>query len=145
MLGSPAQFFQLIKAGSALPDVGEQERELSVRGPLREFQQDIGPWTGDALRIGKVFMHYPVKRVEQLFFEVHAAMPQLNMESKPDCHVAVSRIPRSMIGVDENLCVHSPIVSNRCGRVSELGGEYDGDRAHLMSVLLTPDQAKNAE
>ncbi len=34
-------------------------------------------------------------------------MPQLNMESKPDCHVAPSRIPRSMIGVDENLCAHS--------------------------------------
>jgi hypothetical protein len=47
-----------------------------------------------------------------------------------------------MIGVDENLCVHSPIVSNRCGRVSELGGEYDGDRAHLLSVLLPPDQVK---
>ena len=34
-------------------------------------------------------------------------MPQLNMESKPDCHVAPSRIPRSMDGVDENLCAHS--------------------------------------
>jgi len=50
-----------------------------------------------------------------------------------------------MIGVDENLCVHSSIVSNRCGRVSELGDEYGGDRAHLMSVLLPPDQVKNAE
>ena len=110
LLGLASKVFQLIKAGSALSDVGEQGGELSVRGRLREFQQDIAPWTGDALRIGKVFMHDPVKRVEQLFFEVHAAMPQLNMESKPDCHVAVSRIPRSMIGVDENLCVHSPIV-----------------------------------
>src|SRR3984957_11086457 len=26
------------------------------------------------------------------------------MESKPICHVAQSRIPRSMIAVDENLC-----------------------------------------
>jgi hypothetical protein len=50
-----------------------------------------------------------------------------------------------MIGVDENLCVYSPIVRNRCSRISELGGEYDGDRAHLMSVLLPQDQAKNAE
>jgi hypothetical protein len=49
-----------------------------------------------------------------------------------------------MIGVDENLCVHSPIVSNRCGHVSELGDEYDGDRPHLVSVLLPPDQVKNA-
>jgi len=42
-LNSPflPQFFQLIKAGSALSDVGEQGGELSVRGPLREFQQDI--------------------------------------------------------------------------------------------------------
>ena len=66
--------------------------------------------------------------------------PQLNTESKPNCHVALSRIPRSMIAVDENLCVHSPIVPNRFDRVSEVGDEYGGDRAHLMSVLLPPDQ-----
>jgi len=30
--------------------------ELSVRGLLGEFQQDFAPWTGDALRIGKIFM-----------------------------------------------------------------------------------------
>ncbi len=83
MLGSPAQFFQLIKAGSALPDVGEQERELSVRGPLREFQQDIGPWTGDALRIGKVFMHYPVKCVKQFFFRIHSARPSRARSPSP--------------------------------------------------------------
>jgi hypothetical protein len=49
-----------------------------------------------------------------------------------------------MIGVDENLRAYSPIVSNKCGRVSELGDEYDGDRAHLLSVLLPPDQVQNA-
>ena len=75
LLGFAAKVFQLIKAGSTLPDVGEQVRELTVRGPLREFQQDFAPGTRDALRIGKVFMHDPVKRVEQLFFEVHAACP----------------------------------------------------------------------
>jgi hypothetical protein len=69
------QFFQLIKAGSALSDVGKQGGELRVRGPLRKFQQDIVPWTGDALRIGKVFMDYPVKCVEQLFFRIHSAHP----------------------------------------------------------------------
>ncbi|MGB8065492.1 MAG: hypothetical protein WCF26_26650 [Candidatus Sulfotelmatobacter sp.] len=74
-MGLASKVFQLIKAGSTLPDVGEQVRELTVRGPLREFQQDFAPGTGDALRIGKVFMHDPVKRVEQLFFEVHAACP----------------------------------------------------------------------
>jgi len=55
--------------------VGEQGGELSVRGLLREFQQDIAPWTGDALRIGKVFMHYPVKCVKQFFFRIHSARP----------------------------------------------------------------------
>jgi hypothetical protein len=37
LLGFAAKVFQLIKAGSALSDVGEQGGELSVRGPLREF------------------------------------------------------------------------------------------------------------
>jgi len=70
-----AKVFQLIKTWSALSDVGKQRGELSIRGPLREFQQDIAPWTVDALRIGKVFMHDSVKRVEQFFFEGHAACP----------------------------------------------------------------------
>ncbi len=59
------QFFQLVKAGSALSNVDE----LSVRGLLGEFQQDFAPWTGDALRIGKVFMHDPRKRTDQFFSE----------------------------------------------------------------------------
>jgi hypothetical protein len=77
LLNSPflPQFFQLIKAGSALSDMGKQGGELSVRGPLREFQQDLLPWTGDALRVGKVSMHYPVKCVNQLFFRIHSARP----------------------------------------------------------------------
>ena len=77
LLNSPflPQFFQVIKAGSALSDVGKQGGELSVRGPLREFQQDIAPWTVDALRIGKVLVHYPVKCVEQFFFRIHSARP----------------------------------------------------------------------
>jgi len=33
--------------------------------------------------------------------------PQLNMESKPDCHVAPAESHDPMIGVDENLCAHS--------------------------------------
>ncbi len=63
-MGFAAKVFQLIKAGSALSDVGEQGGEPSVRGPLREFQQDLASWTGDALRIGKVLMQYPVKCVK---------------------------------------------------------------------------------
>jgi hypothetical protein len=70
-----AKVFQLIKTWSALSDVGKQRGELSIRGPLREFQQDIAPWTGDALRIGKVFMHHPVKCVKQFFFRIHSARP----------------------------------------------------------------------
>ena len=90
-------------------------------------------------------LHAPPCQMRQaVLFPDPFCTPQLSTESKPNCHVALSRIPRSMIGVDENLCVHSPIVPNRCGRVSELGGEYEGDRAHLVSVLLPPDQVKNA-
>ena len=74
-MGFAAKVFQLIKTRSASSNVIEQVGELSVRGLLREFQQDFAPWTIDALRIGKVFMHDPVKRVEQLFLEVHAACP----------------------------------------------------------------------
>ncbi len=53
----------------------EQVGELSVRGLLREFQQDFSPWTVDALRIGKVFMHHSVKCIKQFFFGVHSACP----------------------------------------------------------------------
>lgn len=73
LLGFVAKVFQLIKAGSTLPDVGEQVRELTVRGLLREFQQDFAPWTVDALRIWKVFMHHSVKCIKQFFFGVHSA------------------------------------------------------------------------
>ena len=55
--------------------MGEQVRELPVRGLLREFQQDLAPGTSIVLRIGKVFMDDPIKRVEQFFFEVHSARP----------------------------------------------------------------------
>ncbi|SPF36631.1 hypothetical protein SBA1_160001 [Candidatus Sulfotelmatobacter kueseliae] len=74
-MGFAAKVFQLIKTRSASSNVIEQVGELSVRGLLREFQQDLAPWTVDVLRIGKVFMPDPVKGVEQFFFEVHAAAP----------------------------------------------------------------------
>ncbi len=86
----------------------------------------------------------PCQMRQTVLFPNPFCTPQLSTESKPNCHVALSRISRSMIGVDENPCVHSPIVPNRCGRVSELGDEYDGNRANLLSVLLPPDQVKNA-
>jgi hypothetical protein len=76
-LNSPflPQFFQLIKTGSALSNVGEQVGELNVRGLSDEFQQDFAPWTSEALRVGKVFMHDPVKYVEQFFFRIHSVCP----------------------------------------------------------------------
>jgi hypothetical protein len=77
--------------------VREQVGELSVRRLLGEFQQNFSSRAVDALRIGKVFVHDPVKCVEQFFFRIHS-----------NCHVAHSRIPRSMIDVDENLCGRSP-------------------------------------
>jgi hypothetical protein len=39
-----------------------------------------------------------------------------------------------MIGVDENLCVHSPAMPKRCGRASGFGDEYDGDCAHTSRI-----------
>src|SRR5271166_4658878 len=70
-----SQFFQLVKTGSAFSDVREQVSELSVRRLLGEFQQDFSSRTSDALRIGKVFVHDPVKCVEQFFFRIHCAHP----------------------------------------------------------------------
>ena len=61
----------------------EQVGEWSVRRLLREFQQDVAPRAVDALRIGKVFMHYPVKRVEQFFFHIHSARPGRTWSSSP--------------------------------------------------------------
>ena len=69
------QFFQLIKTGSASSDVREQVGELSVRRLLGEFQQDFSSRTGCALRIGKVFVHDPVKCVEQFFPRIHSSRP----------------------------------------------------------------------
>jgi hypothetical protein len=83
--------------------VREQVSELSaVRRLLDELQQDFSFRTGDELRIGKVFVQDPVKCVEQFFFRIHCATPGSNG------HVLPSRIPRSMIGVDENLRLVAP-------------------------------------
>jgi len=82
--------------------VREQVSELSaVRTLLGEFQQDFASRTGDPLRIGEVFVQDPVKCVEQFFFRIHCARPV-------NGHVLPSRIPRSMIGVDENLQLVAP-------------------------------------
>jgi len=65
----PPQFFQLIEAGSALSDVGENVGELGVRRPSGKLQQGFAPGTRSTLRIGKIVMHDPVKCIEQFFFQ----------------------------------------------------------------------------
>jgi hypothetical protein len=75
--------------------------KLSVRGLLRELEQGLVLWTIDALRIGKVFVQY---RSNASSSSLSKSIPQVQFEhGVPDCHVARSRIPRSMIGVDESL------------------------------------------
>ena len=64
--------------------MGEQVGELSVCGPLREFLQVIPLWTVDALRIGKVFVDDPFKRVEQFLFRIHSARPGRNWSPSSD-------------------------------------------------------------
>ena len=80
-----SKLFQLIKTRSAPSNVIEQVGELSVRRLLRELEQDLAPWTVDALRIGKVFVQYPVKRVEQFFFQIHSARPGRTWSPRLPC------------------------------------------------------------
>ena len=101
------QFFQLIKTGSASSDVREQVGELSVRRLLGEFQQDFSSPTGCA-EDWESLRARPCQMRRAVFFPNPFFAPQLNTESEPNCHLAPSRIPRSMIAVDENLCVYSP-------------------------------------
>jgi len=56
------QFFSAHQNRDALSDVREQAGEFSVRRLSGEFQQDFAFWTGDSLRIGKVFMNDPLYR-----------------------------------------------------------------------------------
>ena len=79
------QFFQFIKTGSALSYVREQLSELSVRRLADESQQDFSSRTGDALRIGEVFVHDPVQRVEQFFFQIHSARPGRTCSPRLPC------------------------------------------------------------
>jgi len=108
-LNSPflPQFFQLIKTGSASSDVREQVGELSVRRLLGEFQQDFSSPTGCA-EDWESLRARPCQMRRAVLFPNPFFAPQLNTESEPNCHLAPSRIPRSMIAVDENLCVYSP-------------------------------------
>jgi hypothetical protein len=81
--------------------VREQVSELSaVRRLLDELQQDFSFRTGDELRIGK--SSCKTLSNASFFFRIHCATPGLNG------HVLPSRIPRSMIGVDENLRLVAP-------------------------------------
>jgi hypothetical protein len=79
-----AQFFQLVEAASALSDVGEKVPQLNVRGPFRKLQQHLVSGTVDALRIGKVLMDDPFKRVKQFPFRIHSARPGCNWHPTPN-------------------------------------------------------------
>lgn len=70
-----AQFLQLIKTGSAPPDVRQYGGDLTILRLLREFQQDFCSRTIDALRIGEAFMDNPFKRIYEFFFRIHSARP----------------------------------------------------------------------
>jgi hypothetical protein len=72
---SPETMCPSPKSAERIVERDRAMRRLSVGGLLREFQEDLAPWTADVLRIGKVLMQDPLKRVEQLFFEVHSARP----------------------------------------------------------------------
>lgn len=61
-----------------MSDVGEEVRRLKVRGPFREFQQRLMSGTVDALRIGKVSMDDPFKRVKYFLFRIHSVHPDCN-------------------------------------------------------------------
>jgi hypothetical protein len=69
------QFFELIKTGSTLADVSQHLRQLSIRGLFGKFPKDFAPWTVNALRIGKVFVHDALKGVVQLLFNIHPELP----------------------------------------------------------------------
>jgi len=90
-----AQFFQLIKTGSALTDVGEQMGQLSIHGLLGKLPKDFAPWAVNAPRIREVFMHDAVKGVEELFFNIHSARPIEHGVQRPTAMFTMSRIPRS--------------------------------------------------
>jgi hypothetical protein len=47
-----------------LSDVGQKVPQLNVRGPFRKLQQRFVSGTVDALRIRKVLMDDPFKRVK---------------------------------------------------------------------------------
>jgi hypothetical protein len=85
LLSFASKVFQLIKTRGAFSNVGEQVGELSVRGLSHEFQQNFTPRTGDAPRVGKVFMHDPVKCVAQFFFGFHDACPEQNPTIRDRC------------------------------------------------------------
>jgi hypothetical protein len=68
---SSAEFSQFIETGSTPSDVNQYGGV--VDGPRfgRQFLQGGASRTVDALRIGIVFMHNPVKRIKQFLLQIH--------------------------------------------------------------------------
>lgn len=112
-----AQFFQFVKAGSALLDVREKARLLDVPGSFRESQQGLTSWTADALRIGEVLMDDPFKRFQQFLFGTHSALPGQRWSPTPLAVVPLGESHDWRPGVDENLCVDSLDTPRCCPRV----------------------------
>jgi len=83
--------------------VREQVGQFGVRRLLGESQEDFASWTSEALRIGKVFVHDPVKCVEQFRFRIHSARPAKS-SPRPTAILLTAESHDSLIDVDENLC-----------------------------------------
>ena len=100
---SLAQLLEFVKTRSALPDVIEDERGLSIRATGPQGDEGVMSGASNALGVREIPMHDSLKYVDQLFFPVHGCAvprPRKNPRSFP----ALCRIPRSLIGVDQNLC-----------------------------------------
>lgn len=82
----------------------EQVGQFGVRRLLGEFQQGFASWTSETLRIGKVFVHDPVKYVEQFRFRIHSARPAKS-SPRPTAILLTAESHDSLIDVDENLCI----------------------------------------
>ena len=66
-----AEFSQFVETGSTLSDVNEYGGVVEGLRFDRQFLQGGVSRTVDALRIGIVFMHNPVKRIKQFLLQIH--------------------------------------------------------------------------
>ena len=119
LVGS-AQSLQFIEAGCAFTNVGEGQRRLIIFATGRERFKKIMPHAPDALRIRKVPTYHGLKCSRQFRFPVHCAalFSQTNL-------VCLSRIPRSMYCVDQNL------------RPRAAGNQYEKSSPRMRHVAVS--------